>query len=408
MGYLAIKSDPMSFLQKMLEERGEFARFRVLGFPYLLINDPKVIREALVEKPNQLVIQGGTSAGLARLIGHGILTNRGAQWQKSRSSLQPMFQQNALDKQFPIMKLRAGESIDRWKSQFANRNFSLNQELLAMSFRMMSSSLFGYLPSFLEAQNFADAICVLQLDGMKRYMSGGDYFSWLPTALNRKVNQAKLTIKNLAIKIVEHGASQPLDEILSVLFAGTESVVNSLCWTFKLLQDNPEWLEKLRATTTIEQPEAFDLASQIISETLRLYPAGWAFERYAVEDVTLGGQPIAKGTRLLFSPYLLHRQAHYWQDPEKFGPQRFATSSKSAEGVPKFAYLPFGAGPRSCLGARYAWAEMRMILALVVQQFDWQFVKSDNEDELKALGSFKIRFNRPVTVRMFERTPHGI
>jgi cytochrome P450 len=307
----------------------------------------------------------------------------------------------------PIMSARVQESLDRWRTRFAGTSFPVNRELLALSFRITCSTLFHYLPSFEEAEEFADAIWVLQSDGMKRYLAGGDYTPWIPLPQNRRVNRARAALIRLAQKAVDHGAGQPLDEILSILFAGTESPVNTLCFALKLLEDHPGWHEKLLAELARKAPaspfediESFDLLSQVISESVRLYPAGWAFERYAAEDVQLGGELVRKGSRLLFSPFLMHRNSRFWREPARFDPLRFTAGPNAVEGVPKYGYMPFGAGPRSCIGSRLALAEMRITLSMILAQCRWTTERRPGDPPLDAEGSFKIRLPRPLVVTM--------
>ena len=397
--YFRVRNDPIELLFDVVRACGDFARFDVLTYRFYLVNDPALLREALVEKSEQLIIQGGASRGLARLIGDGILTNRGERWRESRTSLQPLFHQSALTASLPVICARVQESLDRWRTRFDGIPFALNRELLALSFRIKCSALFHCLPSFEEAEEFADAIRVLQLEGMARFLDGNDLVPWLPLAVNRKVNRARATLYRLAQQLVDRGAAQPRDEILSLLFAGTESPVNTLCFALKLLEDHPLWREKIVADQCVPaEVERFDSLAQVISESIRLYPAGWAFERTASEDVRLGGELIRKGGRLLFSPFLLHRNPRFWRDPERFDPLRFDRGQSSAEGVPKYGYLPFGAGPRSCIGARLALAEMRIALGMIVAQCRWKTQSVPGEPPLKPEGSFKIRLSRPLFV----------
>ena len=405
--YSRVRSDPIAFLSEVNRECGDFARIDILTYRFYLVNDPALIREALVEKSDSLIIEGGASRGLARLIGDGILTNRGERWRESRTRLQPLFHQAALTTYLPVIAARVQESFDRWRTRFSGNPFSINRELLALSCRITCSTLFRYLPGFEEAEEFADAVWVLQSDGMKRFMSGGDYTPWLPLPQNLKVNRARDALIRLARRAVEHGAGQPLDEILSILFAGTESPVNTLCFALKLLEEHPHWQETLVAEQARNNPEApfddiesFNHLSQVISESARLYPAGWAFERYASEDVLLGGEAIQKGARLLFSPFLMHRNPRFWKDPLQFDPLRFSKGPNAVEGVPKFGYMPFGAGPRSCIGARLALAEMRIVLGMLLSQCRWKLVRDPAARKLEAEGSFKIRLSRPLLVTM--------
>ena len=388
--YRRVRRDIVSFLSELARDGGDLVPFRVLVFPYLLVNDPGAIREALVEQSETLIIKGGASRGLARLIGHGILTNRGDDWRNSRAALQPLFNQGVLKAQLGTIAARVDESLERWRA-LGGAAVPIARELLALSVRITCSTLFGHLPTFEEADAAAAAITVLQREGMERYLDGGDYLPWLPLKVNRRIDEAKAALRGVAEHAIAGGCTQSVDEILSVLFAGTESPVNTLCFALKLLEESPEWHAKLKeqlrdAPVGWESVERLDLLAQVLSEALRLYPAGWAFERYASADCTLAGQRVRKGTRLLFSPYVLHRNPRYWREPERFDPTRFSTSPHAADGVPKYGYLPFGAGPRSCIGSRLAWAEMRLTLAAIVSRCDWRSEQTPGESPLTAEG----------------------
>jgi cytochrome P450 len=238
---------------------------------------------------------------------------------------------------------------------------------------------------------------------MQRHLDGQDYVPWLPLPRNFKVNGARATLYRLARDLEKDGAGQTVDEILSVLFAGTESPVNTLCFALKLLEENPEWHQRLLAeleaqgkVSVEEDVEKFDLLAQVLSECIRLYPAGWAFERYASSEVKLGGETIPRGMRLLFSPFLMHRNVRFWKEPSRFDPQRFTSSPNSAEGVPKFGYMPYGAGPRSCIGSRLAQMEMRITLRLLLENVRWKTQAAPGDRAVNAEGSFKIRLSRPM------------
>lgn len=409
--YLHIRRDPLGFLSRIVRECGDFVQVDLLTFRFYVVNDPALIHEALVEQSGSLIIKGGVSAGLARLIGDGILTNRGTQWRESRTRLQPLFHQSQLTDHRSIMAARVQESLERWRTRFSGRPFAINRELLALSFRITCSTLLRHVPTFGEAEAFADAMWVLQLDGMKRHLAGLDYLPWLPSAMNRRVERARATLIRLAQQALDEGSTdQPLAEALSVLFAGTESPVNTLCFSLKLLEEHPEWREQLVAQLTQNQSSALlqdiegcDLLSQVISESIRLFPAGWAFERFASRDVQLGGERIKEGARLLFSPFLMHRNPRFWDKPERFDPRRFSAGSLSVNGVPKYGYMPFGAGPRSCIGSRMALAEMRITLGMMLAQCDWKLQPEPRDTSLEAEGSFKLRLSRPLVVSMTVR-----
>jgi cytochrome P450 len=401
--YRGVRGDILTFLTQLARDQGDFVFFRVLAFPYLLVNDPALLKEALVDRSEELIIKGGASAGLAKLIGHGILTNRGDDWRKSRAALTPLFTQSALKSHLATVDARIEESLGRWRDEFTNRAVPMHLELLALSIRITCSTLFGYPPRFDEADRAAAAITTLQREGMERFLAGTDYLSWLPTPLNQRIAAATQELRTLAQRAIASGSEQTEDEILSVLFAGTESPVNTLCFALKLLDEAPEWKAKL-ALELKEAPgpepwehiDRVDVLAQVLAEAQRLYPAGWAFERWAKVECTLGGQRVPKGTRLMFSPYVLHRNPRHWNEPERFDPTRFRTSPFVADGVAKHAYLPFGAGPRSCIGSRLAWIEMRRVLAALVSRCEW----SPSGQPLTAEGSFKIRLSHPMELKL--------
>ncbi|MFO0905119.1 MAG: cytochrome P450 [Pirellulales bacterium] len=399
--FLAARRDPLAFFGDVVRSSGDFVRFNLLHYRYVLVNDPNLIREFLIEKHDQFILTGGSVQGLSRLLGQGILTNHGDAWRRSRTHIQPLFQLKTLESYYPIMRERVQESIERWKTEFAGGSFSISRELLALSFRILCSTLFRRLPSFEEALQFSDAIWVLQSDGMIRFTNGGDLVPWLPLPRIRRVNKAVAALERIAANIIASGCPIPLDEVRSLLFAGTESPANTLCWSLKLLGEHPRWREALESSDLSEDNvEGFDALSKVLCETMRLYPAGWAFERHTCEDATLGGEPIAKGTRIFVSPYLLHRNQKFWRNPEEFDPQRFVDSATVAPGVPRYGYLPFGAGPRACVGGRMALAQMRITLGMLASQAPLEIVDPPSEPAVSPRGSFKLKLNRPLYAKL--------
>lgn len=400
----AIKQDLISLLSEVSRDCGDFVRIRTPFSSFYFVNEPDLIHEALVNNSEALILKGGAAASLAHLIGNGILTNHGQRWRESRRGLQPLFHQNAAA--FPaIMQARVQESLARWRTHFPGQPVPLSQELLALSFRILCSTLFETLPSFEDAAEFAGAMAVLQSDGMTRYLNGGDLVRSWPLPLNRRINRAKATLLRLARAAAVGKQSPPVEEILSLFFAGTESPANTLLWAFQLLAGHPEWRRKLAAppgnpgADPGAPGENTDALSQVLSETLRLYPAGWAFERYAAREIALGGERIKRGARILISPFHLHRNPRLWSEPGQFNPARFQEAFTAPAGMDKYSYLPFGAGPRSCIGSRMAWLEMRIILPALVAEFDWP---ADPVPDWAPtpVGSYKLRLSQATSARM--------
>jgi cytochrome P450 len=167
--------------------------------------------------------------------------------------------------------------------------------------------------------------------------------------------------------------------------AGHETTANALGWTFYLLSKDPQVERRLRhdvaATIGERAPTAEDAprlkyATMVIQESMRVFPPVWAIERQALEDDVIGGYRVPAKSLIALSPFLLHRHRAYWENPEGFDPERFAPNE--AEKRPKFSYLPFGAGPRQCIGMGFAIIEAQMLLARITQRFRLELVPGHN------------------------------
>jgi cytochrome P450 len=163
---------------------------------------------------------------------------------------------------------------------------------------------------------------------------------------------------------------------MTLVTAGHETTANALAWTFYLLSKNPEVERRLRRETdaalgdrapTAADAPALKYASLVVSESMRVFPPVWAFERQAIADDVVGGFRVPAKSLVAISPYLLHRHRAYWENPEGFDPERFLP--ERALGRPKSAYLPFGGGPRMCIGMGFALTELQMVLSRIVQRY---------------------------------------
>ncbi|MBE0699001.1 MAG: cytochrome P450, partial [Anaerolineaceae bacterium] len=171
------------------------------------------------------------------------------------------------------------------------------------------------------------------------------------------------------------------DETLIMFAAGHETTANALAWAFYLLERHPAVLTKLRSevASVLEgrAPTAEDLprlvyTRMVIEEVLRLYPPLLTTNRQALKDDVVGGYTIPAGAVISISPYALQRDPRFWKDPETFNPERFSKQETGER--PRFAYFPFGGGPRLCIGKEFALYESTVVLAMAAQRFDWQLV----------------------------------
>ena len=168
---------------------------------------------------------------------------------------------------------------------------------------------------------------------------------------------------------------QLLDEIMTLIVAGHETTASALNWTWYLLSQHPEAENRLHAeldALDTSEPGVEDVARltytrQVIEETMRLYPPGWLLTRRSIASDVVGGYAVAPNTDVLVSPYLIHRHPEWWPEPDRFDPDRFiATATLSRN---RFAYLPFGLGPRACIGEPFALVEMQLHIAVLARRF---------------------------------------
>jgi cytochrome P450 len=203
------------------------------------------------------------------------------------------------------------------------------------------------------------------------------------------------------------GARAPIDEVMTLVVAGHETTASALNWTWYLLSQHPEVEAKLHAELDaapvetapgLARMETLTYTRQVIDEALRLYPPGWILSRRTIGPDTLAGYEIPAGTSVMLSPYLLHRHPKFWKDPEKFLPERFAPEHEAER--PRFAYMPFAAGPRHCIGETLALYEMLMHLYKVARRYRLTYVQ-DRPIELEA--QINLRTKNPLFMRLERR-----
>jgi cytochrome P450 len=179
--------------------------------------------------------------------------------------------------------------------------------------------------------------------------------------------------------------AQLRDEVMTLVLAGFETTANALTWTLYLLAKHPEVARKLEEEAlrvlggreaTFEDLPRLEYTERVLSESMRLYPPAWCFERQTVEADEIGGYAIPAGTTIAICPYVLHRNPMYWDDPETFDPDRFLPERSTERS--RFAYLPFGDGPRICIGKNFAMMEAKIVLAMLAGVFELRLAGADH------------------------------
>jgi cytochrome P450 len=397
-------ADPLGLFAQGVREHGHHVRFRFGWLRYHLVNDPASAHRVLVENARGYV-KSRNYAGLKILLGQGLLTSEGEHWKRQRRLAQPAFHRQRLAGFAQQMVACANDLMDRWDRELLPRAtlFDLHAEMMRLTFRvvgrtLLSKDLDGEARSFGEALNVA-------LRWTNEYVeSVVKVPPWVPTPNNLRFRRAASTLEALVDAVVAErraaGAAAPdgdllamlmaakdeasglsmsdrqlRDELITLVLAGHETTAASLSFTFGLLARHPAVLRRVRAEAlevlgdrdpTLADLPRMPYAKAVVEESLRLYPPAWVVERDALEPDVVGGHPVDAGATVAVSPYILHRRADLWPDPEGFDPERFLHPDPAR---PKLAYLPFGAGPRTCIGNAFAMMEMQLVLPMIARRF---------------------------------------
>lgn len=391
---LDANDESLPLLQALQARHGDVHRVAsaTRGNDSLVLHEPDAIRRVLLANRNNYV----KGAGLERvrlLLGNGLIVSDGALWARQRRLVQPAFSGQQVRGFLPLVERLNGGLVERWQALAATgQPLDVTHELSAVSLDIVLRALFSTdLDRLVEAEGESP------FDLLTRETRRDLAFAARFRALTRFVREMIETRRReqrvepdflsmmMQARDKETGEAMPdralLDEAMTLIVAGHETTASTLNWTWYLLSQHPEVEARLAASfeaPTAEDgalpvdaagglPEGRSYAERVLQEALRLYPPVWLFSRRALQDDTLAGFQVAAGTDIFICPYLLHRHPAHWQRPEAFDPERF--TPEASAGRHRFVYLPFSAGPRFCIGAGFAMAEMAEHLRQVVRRF---------------------------------------
>lgn len=353
------------------------------------------------------------------LLGKGIMTSEGELWKRQRYMMQPLFHRRVITEFAALIAAANERRLMRWE-QLAARGepVNLTDEMSDLTLDIVLRSIFGR-----DLDRLTTPLGGNPFEVVAREQSRDLQFAYKFRSLTRLVAQLiarrraepeehfDYVAMLMAARDKESGAPmgerELIDEIMTLIVAGHETTASGLNWTWYLLAQHPEAEAKLHAeldaapelaAPTLAQMEALAFTSQVVNEALRLYPPGWLLSRRAVAADELGGFQVPPGTNVLLPLYLLHRHPRYWKDPERFWPERFAPEHEAER--PRFAYMPFAAGPRHCIGESFALYEMLMHLYMVARRYRLHYVP-DKPLELEAQINLRTRY--PLHMRLERR-----
>jgi cytochrome P450 len=413
------------FFRTTAERYGPIASSRVGLRRFYYVNEPAAIEELLVTAGRSYVKGRGTQR-LERLLGRGLLTSNGALHLRQRRLVQPAFHRERIAGYAATMVARA----ERFAANVVpDETIEMDAAMARLTLGIAAETLFGaHIDD--EADTIGRALDVamesfpISLSPIGELL---DHLPWVPVVrrfLGARAELDAIVYRLIAARRNDPGAGsradvlemllaagdgpdgmdvrQIRDETMTIFLAGHETTAMALTWTWWLLSQHPKVEAKLRAelaavldgrAPTMDDVPALRLTRDVIAESMRLYPPAWVVGRRAIEDAPLGPWTVPKGSIVIASQWITHHDPRFWREPEAFRPERW--SNGETDGLPKFAYFPFGGGTRVCIGEAFAWTELVLVLATIARR--WRFEA--------APGLTALPFQPSVTLRPATAVP---
>jgi cytochrome P450 len=398
-----VEFDMLQFIKEAQPQFGDFNynQFGWVGF--YIITDPELMHDILVERPEAFYKLKLIKFALGPFLGNGLLTNEGDFWKRQRKLAQPAFHSRRIESYATAMVDYTRQMLSSWRTGETRR---IDREMMKLTLNIVAKTLFDadvasdadhvgvLLTRILEASNdrinsaipIPDWVPTRKTRQMHRDIAELDVILQRFIDERRKSGDDKGDLLSMLLQARDDDGSgmddkQLHDELMTIFLAGHETTAMNLTWTWYLLMEHPEIM--MRLTEEVDRvlgdrPATLaDLANlkyteMVIKESMRLYPPAPSVGREPIADTQIGGYPVEKGALLTLSIWGLHRNPKVFPNPEMFDPERF--SPENEKSIPRYGYLPFGAGPRVCIGNSFALMEARLILATMVQHADMSLV----------------------------------
>jgi len=377
---------------------GDLVTFRLGAWPALLVNDPHDIEYVLVKNHRGFTKNRFFWRYVRAIFGTGLLTATGEDWQRQRRLNAPAFSGERLASYGAVMVRHAAAMLKSWKP---GERIDVHAEIMALTLEIAAETLFGTsvkrdIVDIEQSTNMLMAEISTRLrrpvfipDGIpipgnvryRRALGRIDQLVARIIAERRQSGEDRGDLLSLLL-LARYENGEPMtehqirDEVVTMLLAGHETTALALSWTCYLLSRHPHVQSALAAEVsevlgmrapTVDDVSRLRLCEYAINEAIRLYPPAWAIGREAVGPCEIGGYQVPAGMTIFIAPWVLHRDPRYFDNPAEFRPDRWA--SGLAKRLPRFAYMPFGGGPRVCIGNRFAMMEAVLILAGIAQHF---------------------------------------
>ena len=425
--FRALNESPLEMFSRLARDYGDVVGIRVLNFRNIFINHPDLIEEVLVTHPRRY-IKGRVLRANRHVFGEGLLTSEGDFWLRQRRLAQPAFHRARVVSYASTMVEYTQRLLEGWRS---GEERDAHQEMTRLTLQIVAKTLFDA-DVAREAPEVGKSLeLLLELGANFRRTLFVPH--WVPTPTNLRIKREIALIEKILYRIIsERRASgrdtgdllsmllhaqdedgsrmtdqQLRDETITLFLAGHETTASTLSWAWWLLAQNPSVEAKLHAelddvlcgrAPSLDDLSKLPYTGNVITETLRLYPPAWGLARVAIEDHEIAGYPVKKGMGVAMAQWVVHRDTRWYDAPEEFRPERW--EGDFLKRLPRFAYFPFGGGPRQCIGNAFAIMEATLILATIAQRFRLRLVP---DHPVVPLASITLRPRYGVRVTLESR-----
>jgi len=428
----AYNHNPFFFFEELRAKYGDFVLNRAMGFDFYIMYNPELIEHVLVRNAKNY-IKDPFLTNWKDIFGDGLLTAEGEAWKRERRMTQPAFHRDRMPAYAGMMVQSTLETTKRWRST-GTKTVAINREMMALTLDVVVRTLFGVQMTPGTEKRVAQAfdICGRYFEFTKEPL--GYHLSKYPSLPRYRYRKAVTELDAILGDILTERRKLPLDrgdllgillatrdedgsamsdkqlrdELMTLFLAGHETTALALTYSIYLLCTHPESQRKVAEEikhafkgkpVNWSGLEQLTYTKQVVQEALRLYPPAWVLAREASEDDQVHGYPIRKGAHAVVPTWAIHRDARFYEQPSYFKPERW--TSEFQKTLPRAAYIPFGFGPRMCIGSMFAMIEAQLVLATIVQNFE--LTLADPTQKLSLQGSITARPRHNVMVQLRDK-----
>jgi len=425
--------DTQAFALDMWQHYGDVVRFRLMSWPAFVLFHPDHLKYVLQDNHRNYNKQFPMMSSVRPLLGNGLFTSDGKSWLHQRRLMQPSFHHKRIAGFGTIMTDATLAMLERWQGT-DSPPLDIPVEMMRLTLRVAGLTLFN-----LDLSNDMDTVgrtFSTMLPLLSKYTFVPFPPLWVPTPRNQSLRAGIETLNNVVYGIIAErrklaadagseakdllsmllaaqdeetgeGMSnqQVRDEVMTLLLAGYETTSTALTWIWYLLSKYPEVEQRLHAELetvlggqipTADRLNDLPYTRMVVQEAMRIYPPVFGTTRHTVADDEIGGYHVPANSTIFLTTYYTHRHPLFWEEPERFDPERF-TPERSV-GRPRFAYAPFGGGPRQCIGNTFAMMEAQLVVATVAQRYRLHLVPG-HPVEPQVMLTLRPRYGLPMTLQ---------